>query len=98
VDRWATEIFGPPPSVPRIVGRANEEMAELVREATCDGDLEKVAEEAADVLILLYRLASKIGVDLHEEVDRKMRKNKGRTWAADVGGGTGRHVRKGKGK
>jgi NTP pyrophosphatase (non-canonical NTP hydrolase) len=64
-------------------------MAEAVR-ATSDGDFAKLAEELADVLICLYRVAEKLGVDIHAEVDRKMATNRRRKWKLD-GSGCGYH-------
>jgi NTP pyrophosphatase (non-canonical NTP hydrolase) len=53
---------------------------------------DKIASEAADVLIVLYGLAGMRGFDLHAEVDRKMEVNRGRRWEA-MGDGTGYHIK-----
>lgn len=53
---------------------------------------DKIAAEAADVLIVLYGVAGMRGFDLHAEVDRKMAVNRARKWAAR-GDGTGYHVK-----
>lgn len=58
---WADDTFGPSKSVFRLVGRANTEMAELVRAATSGDDPLKIAEEAADVAIVLCRAADMLG-------------------------------------
>lgn len=55
-------------------------------------DVQSLADEAADVLIVLYGMAALYGFDLHAEVDRKMEINRDRKWIAN-GDGTGRHVR-----
>ena len=90
---FADEAFGPAPSVARIAARANEEMAELLRAATMpDSDPRLVAREAADVVIILHRLAHVCGCDLGGEIDAKMAINRGRTWMRD-GTGHGYHVR-----
>jgi hypothetical protein len=53
---------------------------------------DKIADEAADVLIVLYGVAGMRGFDLHAEVDRKMAVNRARRWAAN-GDGTGYHIK-----
>lgn len=93
ISAWAEETFGPVSSNARIAARANEEMAELLRALTTDdGAAGSAADEAADVLIVLYRLADRMGFDLADEVDRKMAINRGRTWGRD-GSGHGYHIR-----
>lgn len=92
ISKWADETFGPSGSNARVAARANEEMAELLRALTADDNHPKAAEEAADIVIVLYRLASRIGVDLHAEIDRKMAVNRERVWNLDKTG-HGYHVR-----
>lgn len=50
-----------------------------------------VGPEAGDVLVTLYVVADRWGVDLHEHCDRKMAINRAREWHA-LGDGTGYHV------
>jgi len=50
-----------------------------------------VEEEAADVLVVLYHFAETLGMNLQEEVNRKMAINRQRRWKLD-GTGTGQHV------
>lgn len=90
IETWRLETFGPFLSAMRMGARANEEMAELLR-ALSTGD-PNAANEIADVVIVLYGVASKLGVDLHDEVDRKMNINRARTWNVDSTG-HGYHVR-----
>lgn len=92
VSRWAIETFGETNSHLRVAIRANEEMAELLRCLSTDDQSCKAAEEIADVVTVLFRLAERLGVDLFAEVDRKMAVNRSRTWALD-GSGHGYHVR-----
>ena len=54
-------------------------------------DVDSIAEEMADVVIVLYRAASAAGIDLHTEIDRKMAINRKRDWRREAGG-TGRHI------
>lgn len=91
ISEWADATFGPAGSNARVAARANEEMAELLRVLTIDDDHPKAGEEVADVVIVLCRLASRLGVDLGAEVDRKMAINRGRVWDLD-GTGHGYHV------
>lgn len=92
---WAEKTFGPPSSNARIAARANEEMAELLRDLTVDDKNPKAGEEIADIVIVLYRLATRLGCDLMQEIDRKMEVNKQRVWKVGADG-HGYHVRGGK--
>lgn len=92
VSSWATDTFGPAGSNARVAARANEEMAELLRALTVEDTNPAAVPEIADIVIILYRLADRFGVDLHEEVDRKMEINRARSWSKD-GTGHGYHVR-----
>lgn len=92
ISAWADDTFGDAGSHARTAARANEEMAELL--ATLTNDLrsnEKAIDECADIVIILFRLADRMGFDLLAEVDRKMLINRGRTWKRD-GSGHGYHV------
>ena len=87
---WAEGIFGPVADPRALVARAMLEMKEL-DEAVADRDISEIGREAADVLILLYRLADQCGRDLDGEVQGKMAINRARKWSAK-GDGTGSHV------
>lgn len=96
VATWADKTFGPTQSLARIAARANEEMAELLRITTAAPVNPQAAiDEAADVVIVLYRLARNAGGDLLDAVDRKMAVNRGRAWKLDATG-HGYHVREGR--
>lgn len=88
---WADETFGPAGTNSRVASRANEEMAELLKWLTIDDEHEKAAEEIADVVIVLNRLAARMGFDLWHAVEKKMAINRKRTWQKD-GTGHGYHV------
>jgi NTP pyrophosphatase (non-canonical NTP hydrolase) len=92
VTDWANETFGTAGSTARVAARANEEMAELLRALTVDDAHPKAAEEVADIVIVLYRVATRLGVDLHAEIDRKMAINRTREWKLSSDG-HGYHVR-----
>lgn len=92
VSLWAEQTFGPASSNARVAARANEEMAELLRALTADDTNPKAAEEIADIYIVLCRLATRLGADLHEQVQRKMAINRLRQWNLTQDG-HGYHVR-----
>ncbi len=92
ISQWADDTFGPAGSNARVAARANEEMAELLRALTVDDNHHKAAEELADIVIILNRLATRLGVDLNAEVNRKMAVNRKREWKLD-NTGHGYHVR-----
>lgn len=86
---WADETFGELSDMSVLLRRARMEFDEL-EEAVRTGQPCRVGEEAADVVILLHRLAALHGRELSDEVDAKMAVNRSRTWRTD-GLGTGRH-------
>ena len=90
IREWGDAIFGAPQDLTVLVQRARVEMDEL-EQALREGDTEEAGREAADVVILLHRIAGILGHDLYEQVDAKMAVNRGRTWKA-AGDGTGGHV------
>lgn len=90
IREWGDAIFGAPADLTVLVKRARVEMDEL-EQALRDGDTAEAGREAADVVILLHRLAGLLGHDLYEQVDAKMVINRARKWKA-AGDGTGGHV------
>ncbi len=92
VSRWADETFGPASSNARVAARANEEMAELIRALTVDDNHPQAGEEIADIVIILYRLATRLNSDVSAEIERKMMINRGRKWKLSHDG-HGYHVR-----
>ncbi|MEQ1781896.1 MAG: nucleotide pyrophosphohydrolase [Hyphomonadaceae bacterium] len=90
IREWGDAIFGAPQDLTVLVKRARVEMDEL-EQALQEGDHSEAGREAADVVILLHRLAGLLGHDLYEQVDAKMVINRARTWKA-MGDGTGSHV------
>ena len=91
VAAWAEETFGPVTGHSVLVRRAMVEMEELL-EATEAGDRIEVGKETADIAILLYRLMELNGLDLTEEVTKKMAENRARRWLPK-GDGTGKHIK-----
>jgi NTP pyrophosphatase (non-canonical NTP hydrolase) len=92
ISAWAEQTFGPSGSNIRVAVRAQEELTELLRALSVDDEHPKAAEEVADVVIVLQRLATRLGIDLWQEVERKMTVNRARVWKVD-GSGHGYHVR-----
>ncbi|HSP24522.1 MAG TPA: dATP/dGTP pyrophosphohydrolase domain-containing protein [Saliniramus sp.] len=86
---WAEETFGPA-RPEALVDRAATELAELA-ESLASADAKAITSEAADVAILLHRLAHLHGWDLTAAVDAKMARNRARIWEQS-GDGTGRHL------
>lgn len=65
IAEWADQTFGPAPSLARVAVRANEEMSELVTEVLTGGKgFHARFVEAADVTIVLCRLAARYNIDL----------------------------------
>jgi hypothetical protein len=92
IANWANDTFGPVGSNARVAARANEEMAELLRKLAADDKHQGAPEEIADVVIVLCRLATRLGSNLWDEVERKMAINRTRKWELTQDG-HGYHVR-----
>lgn len=90
--QWATTTLGAAGTNGGVAARANQEMAELLKALSEDDNHLKAPEEAADVIIVLMRLFERYGTTWQEEVDKKMKVNRGRTWKLD-GHGHGYHVK-----
>lgn len=86
INLWQLEHF-PTAKSAGVVNHLREEFREFL-DAPSD---ENAAEEAADIVILLYCWAMLNRVDLHAEIDRKMAKNRARQWNIQADG-TGRHT------
>ncbi|MEX0300152.1 MAG: dATP/dGTP pyrophosphohydrolase domain-containing protein [Kordiimonas sp.] len=90
VAEWAEQTFGPAKDHSVLVTRAISEMEELL-EAVENNDTAEIGKEAADVAILLWRLMEQNGLDLSQEIMKKMQENRTREWAPK-GDGTGKHI------
>jgi NTP pyrophosphatase (non-canonical NTP hydrolase) len=88
---WADETFGPAKDLSVLIDRAQQEFAELTA-AVAAGENNDIAAEAADIVILLHRLAHLSGADLTAAVDAKMSINRSRQWVR-AGNGVGRHIK-----
>lgn len=91
---WADKTFGFPKSLSVSVNRMLEEVEELkaIDYKADEIDLEKVADECADIYITLVRIVDTIGYDLHSCVNHKMQINRVRKWSSN-GDGTGKHMK-----
>ncbi len=85
ISAWADDVFGESSSNAGIAARANEEMAELLNALTDDDTNVEAGEEIADVFIILCRLATHLGCDINEQVERKMTINRARKWIVTNG-------------
>jgi len=85
---WAVGTFGEPDSVERLLARLNDEYIELVNAVLLGDDVEG---EAADVVVVLYQLCQKAGIDLKVAVDNKMIVNRARKWSVTADG-VGQHI------
>jgi NTP pyrophosphatase (non-canonical NTP hydrolase) len=92
IHEWQNATFGEPRSNLGIAVRANEEMAELLRCLARDDNDSAARAEVADVVIVLCRLAERLGGTIVRDVDDKMEVNVRRIWTRR-GDGHGQHVR-----
>jgi uncharacterized protein YabN with tetrapyrrole methylase and pyrophosphatase domain len=91
---WSNETFKNA-SVETQFRRAKEEMDELeyvLNTFNPDSFPEKIAEEAADVVICLYRIIWNLDP---EAIEKKMKKNRIRKWKIDETG-CGQHIEESK--
>ncbi len=82
INQWANETFGPCTSYTAMM-RAATEMDEYLNAMCYD------IEEAADVVITLYRIPG-----IQEAINKKMAINRGRKWKVN-NDGTGQHIKEG---
>ena len=91
ISDWAISTFGHPASAKKIVERFVEEVIELdTLSAATPPDIQKVKDECADCLIVLYQVANVYGFNLNLAVNDKMRINRNREWELR-GDGTAQH-------
>lgn len=91
ISDWADQTFGRVHSNMPIAVRANQEMAELLKELALNDDSNEAVEEIADIVIVLYRLAEYHHRNLGDAIDAKMAINRTRKWSLDAAG-QGYHV------
>lgn len=86
IANWGYNTFGSAPLMRKAV-RAQEEMTEVLLAVARDLPPSEVVKELADVLIVMYGIATHLGYDLHAAVDAKMEVNRKRVWEKDGTGG-----------
>lgn len=69
INEWIEETFGPAGTNFSVLARANKEMAELIFAVSTGENPQVIAEECADVVICLYRVAERTGEDLEDLSD-----------------------------
>ena len=84
VHAWAGIHF-PDRSLASVLAHLREEVDELAAATLLDEDNGEVAEECADIGLLLLSMASLIDEDLAMLMAMKFALNKGRTWTTDTG-------------
>lgn len=102
VGEWGESTF-PDSTLRSIMAHLREEIAELhdaverqafhddIEERTTGAYRHEIAEEAADVYLLVLHLAYRCGIDLQNAAVEKFAENRLRTWHDD-GRGYARHV------
>lgn len=92
---WAVNQFGEPEDNINLIERASLEFDELSMAAHYAKQgidtYEKAASEVADVVIILSQYLENIGLNLQDEINKKMKINSMRTWSK-TGDGVGQHV------
>ena len=90
INQWAFETFGKCNSLDTIFERYVNEVEELKAEVILRR-INKIGNELADNLIVLYQVAEFLNIDLLREVNIKMITNRNRKWKLH-GDGTGQHI------
>lgn len=63
---WADATFGKSDDLMRLTVRAHSEVAELLRAVFASDSADKISEECADVMIILYRVAAQMDFNLDQ--------------------------------
>jgi hypothetical protein len=77
---WAASAFGPATDLAGVLACANDELAEGLRAVTGSKPFEEVAEEVADVAIVLCRAASLAHIELRRVEDGQRTEPGTRGW------------------
>jgi len=97
ISEWGFKTFGYPKNPIIIIDRLIKEVDELdeLKEQSKkynDAVYSKIADECADIYVMLCQVMAVLGYDLHACVDHKMQINRVRKWKI-AGDGTGQHVK-----
>lgn len=90
ITEWATRTFGKPTTPGNLLSRASEEMEEALLGYYDGVSGQDLAEEMADIYIVISQVCEALGYDLLDEVHNKMEINVKRKWKLH-GDGTGQH-------
>src|SRR5574337_82639 len=88
ISEWGTKTFGYPKSREVIVKRMLKEckeLEELLENANFGSHYsdERIADECADIYIVMCQVMNTIGYDLHSCIDHKMEINRARKWKVE---------------
>lgn len=97
ISEWGFKTFGYPKNVIPVIDRMKDEvdeLEELKEQSKKYNDLvyTKMADECADIYIMLCQVMAVLGYDLQACVDHKMQINRARKWKKN-GDGTGQHIK-----
>lgn len=90
IAEWQIITFGPATNA-SYAARANRELAELIQCLIDNDNHPEAGGEIADVMIVLWGMAARMGLDVQAQVDAKMAINRTRKWRM-TGPGHGQHV------
>lgn len=92
ITQWAVSTFGKPATLQGVMEKLHGEMSELYEEVVdANGEPARIGKECADVFIVLVQIAEHSGVNLMEEVAKKMAINAAREWKI-IGDGIAQHI------
>jgi len=83
--KWHKETF-PRATIQAILDKLDEELHEALDEIK-GGDLKKLFEELADVVIVTCALAGALGINFEDVIIWKLEVNKNRTWVKELPNG-----------
>lgn len=92
ISEWGFKTFGYPKDVITITKRMLKESKELKEAIEKDVTNDMIADECADIYIVMCQVFTTMGYNLQACVDHKMEINRGRKWKI-AGDGTGQHIK-----
>ena len=97
IAEWGFKTFGYPKNPIVIINRMLievKELEEVIETQGCFNDAiyEKIADECADIHIVMCQVMTTMGYNLQSCVDHKMEINRARKWKI-AGDGTGQHIK-----
>ncbi len=92
ISEWGFKTFGYPKDAIVIVKRMLKEVKELEEVIKNDATYDMIADECADIHIVMCQVFATMGYNFQSCVDHKMQINRARKWKI-AGDGTGQHVK-----